>query len=338
MLVDAAMRFAAPLFSSRRLRRELDREVAARRRAEEALRESEKRFRQLFEQSAGSLFVHDDRGRIFDCNSEACRSLGYSREEMLALSFRDFATNLVSEEERAAKKGNTLWQRAMTGEPGKIVGVHVGEFRRRDGSVFPVEVTVGSIDYGGRRMILGSARDVSERRAVEERLMRQAFHDSLTGLPNRALFLDRLERALARAVRAGYSVAVFFLDLDDFKVVNDSLGHKAGDELLVAAAGRLGRRLRSEDTVARLGGDEFTVLLQNVGGTDEATHVAGRILEDFRKPFVLSGCSLHVTTSIGIALSAPFGGEEPNDLLRRADEAMYRAKQRGKAQYEVSDV
>jgi diguanylate cyclase (GGDEF)-like protein len=128
---------------------------------------------------------------------------------------------------------------------------------------------------------------------------------------------------------------VFFLDLDDFKVVNDSLGHEAGDELLVGNARRLELRLRSEDTVARLGGDGFTVLLQNIGGADEATYVAGRILEDFREPFVISGRKLFVTASIGIALSVPFTEEEPNNLLRHADEAMYKAKQSGKAHYEL---
>lgn len=335
-LIDAAAELIAPLLYFRRLRKELDRQIVARRRVEDALRESENRFRQLFEQSVDSLFLHDDSGRIFDCNSAACRSLGYSREEMLTLFVKDFATNLISDEERATKKGGTLWQRAMTGEPGKIVGVHIGEFRRRDGTTFPVEVTVGSIDHGGRRMILGSAHDVTERKAVEEWLMHRAFHDSLTGLPNRALFLDRLERALARAARARYSIAVLFLDLDDLKIANDSLGHEAGDELLVAVARRLEHRLRSEDTVARLGGDEFIVLLQNISGPDEATYVAGRILEDFREPFVFGERKLSVTTSIGIALSDPYKEEEPNILIRRADGAMYKAKQRGKAQYEIS--
>ncbi|CAA9461932.1 MAG: diguanylate cyclase/phosphodiesterase (GGDEF & EAL domains) with PAS/PAC sensor(s) [uncultured Rubrobacteraceae bacterium] len=315
----------------------MEREVDARLRVEERLRDSEERFRQLFEQSADGLYVHDETGRILDCNYEACRSLGYSREEMLTLSVRDFATELISDEERAAKKGGTLWQLAMTGEPGKTVGIHVGEFWRKDGTSFPVEVTVGSISYGGRRRILGSAHDITGRKAVEERLMHQAFHDSLTGLPNRALFLDRLERALARADRERRSVTVFFMDLDDFKLVNDSLGHAAGDELLIAVAGRLQNRLRSEDTVARLGGDEFTILLQNVRGPDEATYVASRILKDFREPFGVGGCKLSVTTSIGIATSTPSGGEDPNDLLRYADEALYKAKQRGKAQYEVSD-
>lgn len=327
----------AALLSCLRLRERLEREADSRRRAEGHLAESEERFRQLLELSGDALFIHDDRGRIYDFNSEACRSLGYSREELLALRIQDTVSDTLSAEERAAMKGPTLWQRAMFGEPGRIVGVHVGEFRRKDGSTFPVEVSVGPIVYGGRRRILGMARDVSERRKVEERLLHQAFHDPLTGLPNRALFLDRLERALARAARARYAVAVFFLDLDGFKAVNDNFGHETGDELLVAVAGRLGLRLRSEDTVARFGGDEFTVLLQNVGSPSEATDVANRILEDLREPFLLEGREYRVTASIGIALSSP-SEEDPGPLLRRADEAMYLAKQRGRARYALYEV
>ncbi len=208
------------------------------------------------------------------------------------MRIEDLVSDMLPEEEREIKKGRTLWQRGKSGEPGRIVGVHVGEFRRKDGTTFPVEVSVGSIVHGGRRMILGLARDVSERRAIEKRLLRQAFYDPLTGLPNRALFLDRLERALTRAARAKYPVAVFFLDLDGFKAVNDNFGHEVGDRLLAAVAGRLGLRLRSEDTVARFGGDEFTVLPQNVGGPSEANDAADRILEDLHKPLRVEGPSI----------------------------------------------
>jgi diguanylate cyclase (GGDEF)-like protein len=250
----------------------------------------------------------------------------------------DFVSDMLPADERTAKKGGTLWQRVMSGEPGRIVGVHVGEFRRKDGTTFPVEVSVGSIVYGGRRRILGSARDVSERRRVEERLLhQQAFHDPLTGLPNRALFLDRLERALARAARAGYAVALLlFLDLDGFKAVNDNFGHEAADRLLVAVAGRLGMRLRSEGTVARFGGDEFTVLLQNVGGPSEATEVADRILEDLREPFLLEGREHHVTASIGGALSTP-AEVRPHAHAASRRRGHYRAKQRGRARYALHE-
>src|SRR4051794_1733908 len=165
-----------------------------------------------------------------------------------------------------------------------------------------------------------------------EDAMHQAFHDSLTGLPNRALFLDRLELAHARAKRSGRPIAVLFMDLDSFKNVNDSLGHAAGDELLVLVAGRLRRWLRPSDTAARFGGDEFAVLLEDLDASNGAQIVAQRVLDSLREPFAIQGQELLVGASIGIASSAHPGGE---DLLRGADLAMYRAKGLGKGRYQL---
>ncbi len=181
--------------------------------AEEEVKESEQRFRHLFEQSADALLVHDEEGRMVDCNVEACRSLGYTREELLSLSIKDLATNVLSEEERAAKKeeGGSLWQRALASEPGVVVGTHVGKHRRKDGTTFPVEVRVGSAEYGGKRMIFAAARDISERKRAEEalreseRLFRGSFDDAsigmaLVGIDGRWL---QVNRALCEIV--GYS-------------------------------------------------------------------------------------------------------------------------------------
>src|SRR5215210_1918033 len=145
-------------------------DITERKMAEEAVRENEKRFRQLFDQSVDALMVHDASGNIVDCNAEACRALGYSREELLALQIRDISGNLMSVEEKRSSEGPTLWERALSGEPGKVAGIHRGEHRRKDGTTFPVEVFVGSVDYGGRRLIFASARDVTERRQAEEAL------------------------------------------------------------------------------------------------------------------------------------------------------------------------
>ena len=146
------------------------RDITERKKTEHALRENEKRFRQLFNQSLDPLFIHDVSGRIVDCNEEACRSLGYTREELLSFCIRDLATNLVSDEDKRSRTEPTLWQRALSGEPGRVTGVHQGEHRRKDGTTFPVEVYVGSVDYGGERMIFASARDITERKRTEEEI------------------------------------------------------------------------------------------------------------------------------------------------------------------------
>jgi len=184
----------------------------------------------------------------------------------------------------------------------------------------------------------GSLTDITERKLAEEQLLHDAFHDSLTNLPNRALFTDLLGRSLGRAQRrADYRFAVLFIDLDRFKVVNDSLGHSVGDELLRAITRRIERCVRPGDTVARLGGDEFTILVDDIGNASDATRVADRIQRELTQPFNLSGHEVFTSASIGIALSAS-GYEEVDDLLRDADIAMYRAKALGKARYEVFDT
>ena len=319
------------------------RDVTERRKAEAALKESEERFRQLFEHSLDALFVHDDTGKMIDCNEEACRSLGYTREELLLLSAKDFVVDVIPEEDRR-RKDDTPWKKALTGEPGqRNANFHINEHRRKNGTTFPVEAGVGAIDYGDRRLIFVSARDVTERKALEGRLSYLALHDPLTGLPNRTLLTERLEHALEK-MNSGWdphckgSVALLFMDLDNFKVVNDSLGHNSGDRLLQEVADRLTGCLRSGDTVARLGGDEFVVLLEDVAGPHEVAGAARRIADTLQDPFVLDGHDLLVTASIGVVLDSP--GEKSLDeegLLRAADVAMYVSKKNGKNRYEIFD-
>ncbi|HUH13537.1 MAG TPA: EAL domain-containing protein, partial [Longimicrobiales bacterium] len=208
---------------------------------------------------------------------------------------------------------------------------------RLDGSVVEVEAVSIRITYGGQPARQVVLRDISGRRHVDQRLLHDAFHDSLTGLPNRALFHDRLEQAIKHRRRhPGYGFAVLFLDLDRFKVVNDSLGHLKGDQLLVTLAGRLQLCLREGDSVARLGGDEFAVLVADIEDLADATRVADRILEDLATPTLLDGHEIVVGASIGIALGFT-GYDRPEDLLRDADTAMYRAKAAGTGGYEVFD-
>ena len=178
-----------------------------------------------------------------------------------------------------------------------------------------------------------SFRDLTERKRLEDELVYRAFHDQLTGLPNKARFCDRVQHAAERSERSAEGFAVLFLDLDNFKTVNDSLGHEAGDRLLVSAAKRLGGCLRAGDTPARLGGDEFAVLLEHVSDPDTACQLAERIRDAFRRPIAIGGRDVVSTVSIGIA----FGGRRSTSeqILRDADLAMYTAKARGKNRFEL---
>ena len=222
-----------------------------------------------------------------------------------------------------------LWRRLASGEPVTAEGAH----RRKDGTAFPVEIRFGLLgEAAGRRLALSIARAITERRAPEERPSRRALHDPLTWLPNRVLLMDRLERAVARAHRRKTRLTVLFLDLDDFKAVNDAFGHECGDHLLGDVGRRLGSGARPSDTVARLGGDEFVVLFDDVDDEKGAALVADRMRKELEVPFEVGRRELSVTASIGVALGPSSG---PRELLREADLAKYRAKQRGKNRHEL---
>ncbi len=205
-----------------------------------------------------------------------------------------------------------------------VIGVQ--SMRRRD---FSAE------DSSFAQSIANVLANAIERRTAEEQTRHEALHDPLTGLPNRNLFLDRLGHALVQAARRGSSVAVLFLDLDQFKLVNDSLGHAAGDELLQSVASRFDEALRPGDTVARFGGDEFAILIEDVGVERDATRVAERIAESLARPFILRRREHFVSVSVGISIGV--GQERPEALIRDADAALYRAKDQGRGRYEIFD-
>jgi diguanylate cyclase (GGDEF)-like protein/PAS domain S-box-containing protein len=208
-------------------------------------------------------------------------------------------------------------------------------FVRAGGDPLPVAVSTSPVVVQGSAAgTVMAFRDITERKAFQEQLTHQVFHDSLTGLSNRALFTDRLEQAHARASRARSPYAVLFIDLDRFKVVNDSLGHQAGDELLVAVAERLRAKVRPGDTFARFGGDEFVMLLIDLVDDGDAEHVAQRILDDLAVSFRVEGRDVPVSASIGVVVGHP-EHTTPEQSLRDADLAMYRAKSNGKGRYEV---
>lgn len=303
------------------------RDITERKKAEEALRESEERYRAVVERTADGIYLSDfETKRVFESNAAFQEMLGYTPEELRAMTIYDLITD--------ARESIDHNSRRIKKEKSCLLGER--HYRRKDGTVLVVESSATLVPYGDRGASCCIIRDVTERKALEEQLAHQAFHDSLTGLPNRTLFINRLEHALARAERFEDSVAVLFLDLDNFKVINDSLGHEVGDKLLAATARRLRPCLRPGDTIARLGGDEFTILLENISGMDEVTSVAERIADAMRSPVMLDGQDLFVTFSIGIALGDA-DRNKPGDLLRNADLALYQAKGSGKAHYEVFD-
>jgi diguanylate cyclase (GGDEF)-like protein/PAS domain S-box-containing protein len=216
-----------------------------------------------------------------------------------------------------------------------------GEFvtSRKDGTAIPILATVEKIEAPeiGFAGVVSASIDNSVRRALQVTLAHQALHDPLTSLPNRALFLDRLDRALARLRRHPGTIAVLFLDLDRFKIVNDTCGHHVGDEILRAVASLFEGVLRPEDTVARLGGDEFAVCCEQLEGPAEAVALAERLTAAVSQPFVLGGREFYVTPSIGIVLGTGVLGETASTLLRDADAAMYHAKDRGRGRIELFD-
>jgi diguanylate cyclase (GGDEF)-like protein/PAS domain S-box-containing protein len=293
----------------------------------EDLRSSEERFRSLVQNASDIITVVDLEGIVVYESPSVERILGYEHEALVGTPILD----MMHPDDKQASITFFL-EAAKTGEVTAPVRWRV---RHADGSWRYVETIYKNLaddpNVGG---MLLTTRDVTDRKELEDQLAHRAFHDALTGLPNRSLFTDRVEHALARRVREPGRIAVLFLDVDDFKTVNDSLGHAAGDELLVAVAKRIDACLRGGDTAARLGGDEFAILLEDVDDPAEAAGVADRVLESLRPPFDIDGKRTFVYASIGIATSAGSPGERAEELLRNADVAMYIAKRRGKGGHE----
>jgi diguanylate cyclase (GGDEF)-like protein/PAS domain S-box-containing protein len=294
--------------------------------AEAALRASEARFRDLTELASDWYWEQDAELRTTQVSSKIA---DFSLDVSQHLGKRRWEVDIegVSDEQWRAHR------RALEArEP-----FHDFVYQRRDtrGELRTISVSGRPIfdEQGIFRGYRGTGRDITEQRLTEERIRHMAHHDALTQLPNRTLLHDRLEHAIARARRAGESVALLFIDLDRFKTINDSLGHPVGDRLLQAVAARLLDCTRGADTVARIGGDEFVLLLEALERPEAARHVARKVLESLAEPVELGGHRLQVTPSIGIC-TFPADGEDVDTLMRNADTAMYHAKQAGRNTYQ----
>jgi diguanylate cyclase (GGDEF)-like protein/PAS domain S-box-containing protein len=300
-------------------------DVTEKRRAEQALRDSERRYRLLFERNAAGVYRALLDGRILDCNDAYARMFGHVRaSDLIGGSCLDFFFD--------AEERDSLVQ--MLREVGSLTGIEL-RLRRRDGREIWVMENLTIVDGPESGTVVeGTLVDISSLKIAEEQMEFQAYHDVLTVLPNRRLFIDRLTLALAHTRRTNSSLAVMFIDLDHFKTINDTLGHTAGDELLLAVAERLRQAVREEDTVARIGGDEFTILTSGLKEPQDAIVVAEKILVSVARPVAVGGTVLSVTASIGIAFY-PDDGEEPEALLKTSDSALYRAKELGRNNYQL---
>jgi diguanylate cyclase (GGDEF)-like protein/PAS domain S-box-containing protein len=310
--------------AGRRARLVIAVDVTERRRAEQRLRESEERYRLLFERNLAGVFRTTLEGHILECNEALARTFGYeSPAELVAQP----AANVYEQSEDRQRLMSRLKEQRV------LSNIEV-RMRRRDGTPIWVLENMTLLDGD---IIEGTIIDITDRKTAQEQMEYQAYHDVLTDLPNRLLFRDRIGVALAHAKRHRTSAAVMFLDLDQFKIVNDSLGHTVGDSLLRAAGARLVTSVRAHDTVARMGGDEFTILLSDVNGSSDAATVAQKLLDAVSHPIIVDGHELFVTTSIGIALFPEDGGDAET-LLKNADRAMYHAKEQGRNNYQFASV
>ncbi len=292
------------------------------------LEKSQGQLHAVIQNVMDGIITINESGEIQGFNPAAEQIFGYSQHDILGKSIK----SLLSEPDQA--EHDAYIHQHLHTEQGATPGVRGREMLavRKNGELFPMELSLSKMLLGGQNYFVGIARDITERRLAEQKIAHLAHYDFLTDLPNRALFLNSLELSLSLAQRNNYKVAVFFLDLDGFKKINDTLGHDAGDLLLQQVSRRLKKTIRASDIVARVGGDEFTFVLSNPEPADGISLVAGKIIATLSEPFDLNGQLCHVGGSIGISLF-PDDAQSLEQLITQADEAMYLAKHSGKNTY-----
>lgn len=284
------------------------------------LEQSEERFRKLSEVTFEGIIIHRD-GIALEINDAFSRLLGYPREEIIGKEVYQFAT---------AEGQEAIKQAILSGSESVYEAIGV----RKDKTTFNAELFGKIVEYEGGPARVSAIRDITARKQAEQQIHFMAYHDDLTNLANRKLFLEKLEQTIQYSKEQGSKFAVMFLDLDRFKVINDIFGHSSGDQLLKIVANRLVYTLPATATIARLGGDEFTLLLPEIGNEELAENAAKQILEVIGQPFEIAGRELTISASIGIS-TFPNGGSDVETLVKNADTAMYRAKDTGRNNYQI---
>lgn len=281
----------------------------------------------VLENIMDGVLITDADGHIQYINPAFVAITGYSADEVMGKNPR-----ILKSDHHDAEFYQYMWTTLNTR------GQWQGEIwnRRKNGEIYPEWENIAVIKNGEGKVTnyVAIFSDITVLKSMERRFHHLAHHDTLTGIPNRLLFQDRLQQALAQAKRQQHALAVLFIDLDNFKTINDTHGHVVGDQLIRMAAERLTQCVRNADTVARLGGDEFVALLVNIKNPQDAESVAKKIISALAKIFVVKGHKLSISASIGVSLY-PEDGEDTNTLIKNADTAMYRAKQRGKNNYQL---
>jgi diguanylate cyclase (GGDEF)-like protein/PAS domain S-box-containing protein len=309
----------------------INRDITERKQAEEALRESEEKYHELYNEAPIGYHEIDTRGTIVRVNQTEASLLGYAREEMLGRPVFDFLDESCREAVRVAVREKIERKRPLEGFECTFVR------KNGDRIVFAIEDKLVFDDQGQVVGIRSTLQDITERRKAEETIRHLAYYDALTNLPNRTLFNNRLALELSRAQRNQQKASVMLLDLDKFKDVNDKLGHTLGDQLLQSVSRRLTDTVRLSDSVARMGGDEFILLLPEIAHIKDATKTAEKILKVIQKPFTIDDHKLCITTSIGITIY-PTDGEDAETLIKNADIAMYKAKESGRNRYSLYGI
>jgi diguanylate cyclase (GGDEF)-like protein/PAS domain S-box-containing protein len=300
------------------------RDVTEQRRAERALRESERQLESILDNAAEGMIVVSADGAIERINLIAQRMFGYSAEAAQRMNLRQLTLELAYEAPAVADERPGQWMRRLLGGRREVTGRH------HDGAIFPLELSLSEIALTpGPPKFTAVVRDITERKTWESRIYTLAYSDSLTGLPNRLLLRDRLEHAIASAQRNRSLVGVLFIDLDHFKAINDSYGHHTGDQLLRDIAERTKGCVREIDTVCRLGGDEFVLVLPDLHEAVDAGAVAHKLLAALSQPYPIDGRDLVITPTVGVSIY-PQHGTDADTLIRNADTAMYHAKESGK--------